>query len=77
MVDVGHSKNLRDIRDKGIDGGPLALEASRAAIAGTGLRLCDVDAVFEYSGQRQVLDAQFAVVVNGFGPRCGSVVSTL
>jgi acetyl-CoA acetyltransferase len=47
VVGVGYSKILRD---KGIDGRPLAVEASRTAIADAGLTVGDVDAVFEYAG---------------------------
>jgi hypothetical protein len=43
VVGVGYSKILRD---KGIDGRPLAVEASRTAIADAGLTVGDVDAVF-------------------------------
>jgi hypothetical protein len=118
IVGVGYSKILRD---KGIDGRPLAVEASRAAIADAGLAVRDVEAVFEHAGdwvdggktigtrrfasaehqrraarrraparsgfsgrrggslrgdcgKRQVPDADVAVVANGFGPQCGSVV---
>ena len=53
IVGVGYSKILRD---KGIDGRPLAVEASRAAIADAGLTVSDVDAVFEYAGDEQAMD---------------------
>src|SRR6201998_3798790 len=53
IVGVGYSKILRD---KGIDGRPLAVEASRAAIADAGLTVRDVDAVFEYAGDEQAMD---------------------
>ena len=53
IVGVGYSKILRD---KGIDGRPLAVEASRAAIADAGLAVRDVDAVFEYAGDEQAMD---------------------
>ncbi|HEY6650232.1 MAG TPA: thiolase family protein, partial [Mycobacterium sp.] len=53
IVGVGYSKILRD---KGIDGRPLAVRASRAAIADAGLRVRDVDAVFEYAGDEQAMD---------------------
>ena len=53
IVGVGYSKILRD---KGIDGRPLAVEASRAAIADAGLTVSDVDAVFEYPRDEQAMD---------------------
>ncbi|MBV9516369.1 MAG: thiolase family protein, partial [Mycobacteriaceae bacterium] len=53
IVGVGYSKILRD---KGIDGRPLAVEASRTAIADAGLTVADVDAVFEYAGNEQAMD---------------------
>ena len=53
IVGVGYSKILRD---KGIDGRPLAVEASRTAIADAGLTVNDVDAVFEYAGDEQAMD---------------------
>ncbi len=53
IVGVGYSKILRD---KGIDGRPLAVEASRSAIADAGLTVSDVDAVFEYAGDEQAMD---------------------
>ena len=53
IVGVGYSKILRD---KGIDGRPLAVEASRTAIADAGLAISDVDAVFEYAGDEQAMD---------------------
>jgi acetyl-CoA acetyltransferase len=53
VVGVGYSKILRD---KGIDGRPLAVEASRTAIADAGLTVGDVDAVFEYAGNEQAMD---------------------
>ena len=53
IVGVGYSKILRD---KGIDGRPLAVEASRTAIADAGLTVRDVDAVFEYAGDEQAMD---------------------
>lgn len=53
VVGVGYSKILRD---KGIDGRPLAVAASRAAIADAGLAVSDVDAVFEYAGDEQAMD---------------------
>jgi hypothetical protein len=53
IVGVGYSKILRD---KGIDGRPLAVEASRTAIADAGLTVGDVDAVFEYAGDEQAMD---------------------
>ncbi len=53
IVGVGYSKILRD---KGIDGRPLAVEASRSAIADAGLSVSDVDAVFEYAGDEQAMD---------------------
>ena len=53
IVGVGYSKILRD---KGIDGRPLAVEASRTAIADAGLTVSDVDAVFEYAGDEQAMD---------------------
>ena len=53
VVGVGYSKILRD---KGIDGRPLAVEASRAAIADAGVSISDVDAVFEYAGDEQAMD---------------------
>ena len=53
VVGVGYSKILRD---KGIDGRPLAVAASRAAIADAGLSVSDIDAVFEYAGDEQAMD---------------------
>ena len=53
IVGVGYSKI---VRDKGIDGRPLAVEASRTAIADAGLTISDVDAVFEYAGDEQAMD---------------------
>jgi acetyl-CoA acetyltransferase len=53
VVGVGYSKILRD---KGIDGRPLAVAASRAAIADAGLAVSDIDAVFEYAGDEQAMD---------------------
>jgi acetyl-CoA acetyltransferase len=53
VVGVGYSKILRD---KGIDGRPLAVAASRAAIADAGLKVSDIDAVFEYAGDEQAMD---------------------
>jgi acetyl-CoA acetyltransferase len=53
VVGVGYSKILRD---KGIDGRPLAVAASRAAIADAGLTVSDIDAVFEYAGDEQAMD---------------------
>ena len=46
VVGVGYSKILR----------PLAVEASRAAIADAGVTVSDVDAVFEYAGDEQAMD---------------------
>jgi len=72
IVGVGYSKILRD---KGIDGRPLAVEASRAAIADAGLRVRDVDAVFEYAGDEQAMDIarlvgiENMVVYGDFTPR--------
>ena len=53
IVGIGYSKILRN---KGIDGRPLAVEASRSAIADAGLAISDVDAVFEYAGDEQAMD---------------------
>jgi acetyl-CoA acetyltransferase len=53
IVGVGYSKILRD---KGIDGRPLAVDASRQAIADAGLAVRDIDAVFEYAGNEQAMD---------------------
>jgi len=53
IVGIGYSKILRD---KGIDGRPLAVEAARTAIADAGLSVRDVDAVFEYAGDEQAMD---------------------
>lgn len=53
IVGVGYSKILRD---KGIDGRPLAVAASRAAIADAGMRVSDIDAVFDYAGEEQAID---------------------
>src|ERR1700721_3046980 len=53
VVGVGYSKILRD---KGIDGRPLAVAASRTAIADAGLKVSDIDAVFEYAGDEQAMD---------------------
>ena len=61
VVGVGYSKILRD---KGIDGRPLAVEASRAAIADAGLAVSDVDAVFEYgAGMSPAMSCHTAVVL--------------
>jgi len=60
IVGVGYPKILRD---KGIDGRPLAVEASRAAIADAGLAVRDVDAVFEY--------VESMVVYGDYTPRAG------
>src|SRR5215211_4712027 len=53
VLGVGYSK-IR--REKGIDGRPLAVEASRAAIADAGLTVRDIDAVFEYAGDESAMD---------------------
>jgi acetyl-CoA acetyltransferase len=53
VVGVGYSK-IR--REKGIDGRPLAVEASRAAITDAGLTVRDIDGVFEYAGDESAID---------------------
>lgn len=53
VVGVGYSE-IR--RDKGIDGRPLAIAASRAAIADAGLTVRDIDGVFEYAGDESAID---------------------
>jgi acetyl-CoA acetyltransferase len=53
VVGVGYSKICRD---KGIDGRPLAVAASRAAIADAGLTVRDIDGVFEYAGDESAID---------------------
>ncbi len=72
IVGVGYSKILRD---KGIDGRSLAVQASRAAIADAGLAVRDVDAVFEYAGDEQAMDIarlvgiENMVIYGDFTPR--------
>jgi acetyl-CoA acetyltransferase len=53
VVGVGYSK-IR--REKGIDGRPLAVAASRAAITDAGLTVRDIDGVFEYAGDESAID---------------------
>jgi acetyl-CoA acetyltransferase len=53
VVGLGYSK-IR--REKGIDGRPLAVEASRAAITDAGLTVRDIDGVFEYAGDESAID---------------------
>ena len=53
VLGVGYSKILRD---KGIDGRPLAVAASRAAITDAGLTVRDIDGVFEYAGDESAID---------------------
>jgi 3-oxoacyl-[acyl-carrier-protein] synthase III len=82
VVGVGYSKILRE---KGIDGRTLAVEASRRAIADAGLTVRDVDAVFGPSGLAAALGAHMAVVskaceaalCGGSVPQCGSLVLTV
>lgn len=53
VVGVGYSKICRE---KGIDGRPLAVAASRAAISDAGLTARDIDGVFEYAGDESAID---------------------
>lgn len=53
VVGVGYSSVHRE---KGVDGRALAVAAAREAIADAGLRVSDVDAIFEYAGDELSYD---------------------
>lgn len=81
MTGIGYSSVHRE---KGVPGAPLAVAAARAAIADAGLKVGDVDAVFEYAGDElsydmaRMLGIGNLVAYGDFSPRgpaaLGSVV---
>ena len=72
VVGVGYSSVHRE---KGVDGRALAVAAAREAIADAGLRVSDVDAIFEYAGDElsydmaRMLGIENLVAYGDFAPR--------